>query len=637
MTGEEFSDLEPDAIRAFTRAVLRDLQALERMIREDCFEKGIRRFGAEQELFLVGNGWRPAPLGTAVLERLQDGPFTPELALFNLEINLPPERLEGDPFTRVERQLTALVERAREAAAAEGANIVLCGILPTLAKSDLTLDQITPKPRYRALNEALNRMRGGEYHLRIEGTDELIVRHDSVMLEACNTSCQVHLQVTPEEFPLFYNVAQLIAAPVLAASVNSPLLFGRRLWAETRIALFQQSLDTRSATPYVRDMSPRVRFGERWVRASVAELYADDLARFRVLMAGPVPPDPIAKLDRGELPGLEALQLYNSTIYRWNRPCIGVRDGIAHLRIESRALPSGPSIVDEVANAALWTGLILGAAEELGDPAALIPFTEAKSNFLAAARDGLRAGLKWVDGEVWSASRLLLEELIPMARRGLLGAGVDDADADRYLAVLRDRVTSGITGSEWILRSLDGMEGAGTRAERLAAVTAATVARQRNGDPVHTWELAALEEAGGWTHTYVKVEQYMNTRPVTVNQDELVDLVAFVMVREGIRHVPVEDQDHRLVGLVSYRSLLRNFAARSRGDGDEAIPVKEVMEPAPLTVAPGTPTLQAIQLMRDRGVACLPVVQDGQLVGLITERDFMPIAYELLEERLRQR
>jgi CBS domain-containing protein len=628
--------MDPETIRVFTRAVLRDLQALERMLREGLVEEGPRRFGAEQELFLVGEGGRPASVAPAVLERLEGGPFTPELALFNLEVNLPPQRLEAGTFSRVERDLEKLVGEARQAAREEGADVVLCGSLPTLVKSDMTLANITPKPRYHALNDALTAMRGGEYQLRIEGTDELMIRHDSVMLEACNTSCQVHLQVAPDEFPLLYNVAQLVAAPVLAASVNSPLLFGRRLWAETRIALFQQSLDTRSHTPYLRDMAPRVRFGDAWVRDSVAELFAEDLARFRVLLAGPIPPDPLAELDRGVLPRLEALQLYNSTIYRWNRPCFGVKGDAAHLRIESRALPSGPTILDEVANAALWTGLVLGVAARIGNPADLLPFEDAKGNFLSAAREGLSAGFRWVDGELWSAPDLLLDELLPLARQGLADAGVTEAEIERYLGVIEARVESGRTGAQWILDSLKGMGNRGTRSEQMAALTAGMMSRQTGGTPVHDWTPARLEEAGGWTRTYLRVDQYMNTRPVTVNEDELLDLAAFVMDREGIRHIPVEDREHRLVGLLSYRCLLRSLAERGSFAANPAVPVREVMEHDPVTVSPDTTTLEAIELMRGRRVSCLPVVEGDRLVGLVTERDFMPIAYELLEERLKE-
>ncbi|TVP47970.1 MAG: CBS domain-containing protein [Gemmatimonadales bacterium] len=626
--------LDPETIRVFTRAVLRDLQALERMLAEGLVEDGPRRFGAEQELFLVGDGWRPSPVAPRVLEILSDDSFTPELALFNLEANLAPELLNEGAFHRIEAQLESLVGKARVAAREAGAEVILCGTLPTLVKSDMTLDNITPHPRYRALNDALTAMRGEQYHLRIEGADELMIRHDSVMLEACNTSCQVHLQVSPAEFPLLYNAAQLALAPVLAASVNSPVLFGRRLWAETRIALFQQSLDTRSATPYMRDLAPRVRFGEEWVKASVTELFAQDLARFRVLLAGPIPPDPMRELDEGKLPRLAALQLYNSTIYRWNRPCFGVKGDTAHLRIESRALPSGPSIIDEVANAALWTGLVLGISTELGDPARLLPFGEAKGNFLSAAREGLSAGIRWVDGKMWSAPDLLLEVLLPLARTGLEGAGVGEDEISRYLGVIQARVSTRRTGARWILDSLEGMGGRGKLSEQMAALTAAMASRQAGGGPVHEWLPARLEEGGGWTHTFMRVEQYMDTRPVTVNEDELLDLAAFVMDREGIRHIPVEDRDHRLVGLLSYRCLLRSLAERGHLNAGEALPVRDVMEKNPLTVAPETPTMEAIEIMRRERIACLPVVQEERLVGLVTERDFMPIAYELLEEHL---
>ncbi|HEX9885862.1 MAG TPA: hypothetical protein VGA70_05215, partial [Longimicrobiales bacterium] len=347
-------DLTPGAIRTFTKALLRDLQALEQMLRQGMIESGVRRIGLEQEMFLVGEDWRPSPVAVEVLELLgDDAPFTTELARFNLEMNVDPQVLVGPCFRTLEREIGVLLDRVRTAASEVGARVCLTGILPTLAKSDLDMDNITPRHRYFALNEALNRMRGGEsYRLRIEGTDELNIEHDSVMLEACNTSCQVHLQVSADEFARFYNVAQVVAAPVLASAVNSPLLFGKRLWAETRIALFQQSIDTRGASIDYREVAPRVRFGEGWVRQTVTELFREDIARFRVLLSAPVEGDSVEALARGEIPGLMALQLHNSTVYRWNRPCYGISDGKPHLRIECRVLPSGPTVRDEVANAA---------------------------------------------------------------------------------------------------------------------------------------------------------------------------------------------------------------------------------------------------------------------------------------------
>ncbi len=630
----EYSDLRPEAIRTFTSAVLNDLRALEQMLRDGWIEEGVRRIGAEQEMFLVAEDWRPASLATRVLERLGGPPFTTELALFNLEANLDPLPLRGHCFRELHAALDRAIARVSEAAGEDRAKVLLAGHLPTLVKSDLTLDQITPVPRYYTLNEALTRMRGGQYHLHMEGADELMLEHDSVMLEACNASFQVHLQVGVEEFPRLYNTAQLMVAPVLAVAVNSPLLFGRRLWAETRIALFQQSLDTRSGTPHLRDVSTRVRFGNRWVRESITELFEEDLSQFKVLMAGPVKEDPFESLRTGAVPSLDALQLHNSTIYRWNRPCYGISGGRPHLRIECRVLPAGPSTLDEVANAAFWIGLVLGAAEAFGDPAERMDFRDVKSNFLSVARSGLGSGVRWLEGGMADVRSLILITLIPLARVGLVKAGVDPSDTDRFLEVIERRVSTGQTGSEWVHRSLASMREQGTRSGRLAAITAATFRRQQEGIPVDEWQPAELKEGGGATQSYLRVGQYMHTHLLTVNEDESVDLVAFVMDREKIRHVPVEDNEHRLVGVVSYRSILRYVGGRSELPAGGATAVKEIMWCDPVTVTPQSSTLEAIQLMRERGVACLPVLDEGKLVGIVTDRDFMPIAYDLLIERL---
>lgn len=627
----------PDAVRLFTKALLRDLQALEHMLEHGMIESGIRRIGFEQEMFLVNPGWRPAPVSTEVLDRLE-GPFTTELALFNLEANVEPRVLEGRCFSDVEARLNELVDQVRVRAKEVDADVALVGILPTLSKSDLTLDNITPKARYYALNDALSKMRGGDpYKLRIEGTDELYIEHDSVMLEACNTSTQVHLQVEAAEFAHYYNVAQLITAPVLAAAVNSPVLFAKRLWDETRIALFQQSVDTRTATVHMRELAPRVRFGDSWVNESVTELFQEDVARFRVLLTAKQQEDPQEVLRQGGIPKLQALQLHNSTIYRWNRPCYGVGGGKPHLRIECRVLPSGPTVVDEVANAAFWIGLVMGGAATFGDVRKRMEFDEVKENFLAAARQGLKAGFHWLDGKTLSARDLIREHLIPVARMGLTDAGVDSADIEKYLGVIDERVGAGVTGTVWMMRSLGKMKDQGTRAERLAAVTAALVNRQRVGLPVHTWDLADIHEAGGWRLNYVRVEQYMTTSLFTVHENESVEMVAFLMDRKQIRHVLVEDDEHRLVGIVSYRSLIRLMAEHlHQQDGEDAPAVKRIMERDPVSVAPETPTLDAIDLMRSHKVSCLPVVKSGKLVGIVSERDFMPIAYELLEDRLKE-
>ena len=622
-------------IRAFTKAILRDLKALERMLSRGMIESGVRRFGVEQEFFLVDRGWRPAAVALDVLEHLPEDTFTTELALFNLEANLQPKLLTGRCFSAMEVEIQERIAEARAAAQREGADIVLCGILPTLGKSDLSMDSITPMPRYYALNDALNRIRGGSsYRLRIEGTDEIFFEHDSVMVEACNTSYQVHLQVSAEEFPSFYNVAQLVTPPVLAACVNSPLLFGKRLWNETRIALFEQSMDTRSATPHLRQTSTRVRFGERWINKSVTELFEDDIARFRVLLTGEVTEDPFEVLRRGGVPRLPALQLHNGTVYRWNRPCYGISEGKPHLRIECRVLPSGPTVMDEVANAAFWIGLVLGGAREYGDVASKVDFDYAKSNFAAASRRGLDAGFYWLTGETVSARDLLLGELLPLSRSGLEELGIEQTEIDHYLGILQGRIESGMTGAMWQLTSLRSMTGKGSAAERMTALTSGMAHRQRDPRPAHTWEPAEIWEAGGWRYNYLKVEQYMVTDLFTVHEDEPIELAAFLMDKQNIRHVLVENDDHTLVGLVSYRAILRMVAASGAPGASESDPIRTIMASDVVTVEPETSTLEAIRIMRENRVSALPVEKNGKLIGIISERDFLPVAYQLLEEKL---
>jgi CBS domain-containing protein len=637
MSDTAVPEKDRDAIRSFTKALLADLQALEEVLARGMIESGVRRLGAEQEAFLVDKSFHPASVAPEVLARLGDEAFTHELARFNLEMNLDPVPLDGACFQTVQLEIETLLDKVRGAAAEEGADVLLTGILPTLAKADLTLENITPIPRYYALNDALNRMRGGTpYDLKVVGWDELHVQHDSVMLEACNASCQFHLQVSAEEFAPFYNAAQAVLAPVLAAAANSPILFGKRLWAETRIALFQQSLDTRDTSVHQREMLPRVRFGEHWVEGSVVELFQEDIARFRVLLAGEVEEDPLATLAEGGVPSLKALQFFNGTVYRWNRPCYGVMGGEPHLRIESRVLPSGPTVLDEVANGAFWAGLVLGVPEEFGDVTQRMDFDEARSNFIAAARLGLNAGFEWFDGEAIDARTLILDRLLPIAERSLVSAGVDEDDVGKYLGVIRDRVASGQNGTVWALRSVANLKGKGTRSERLAAIAATALRLQKEGLPVHEWEPATLTEAGGWQQTFLRVGQYMNRTLFTVGEDELVEMAAFLMDRKQIRHVLVEDERHRLVGLLTYRGILR-MMAESPGKGiPQDVQVREVMVSDPVTVSPDTLTVDAIELMREKGLSCLPVVKEDRLVGMVSEREFLPIAYQLLNEKLGQ-
>jgi len=625
-----------DEIRVFLKHLLQDVRALEYMLEEELFEHDVRRIGAEQELFLVDSNWRPAPIATDVLEKLDDPHFTTELARFNLEFNLDPMIFGGNCLSAMESEIHRLLGMVREAARSCDGEVVLTGILPTLNKSDLELENMTPNPRYLALNDAMSRLRGGDYEFFLKGTDELHVHHDSIMVEACNTSFQVHFQVAPDEFARLYNAAQAITAPVLAAAGNSPLLFGKRLWRETRVGLFQQSIDTRRSTPHLREQVPRVSFGRHWVSNSALEIFQEDIARFRTLLSTDIEDDPLEALKRGEAPSLKALRLHNSTVYRWNRVCYGISDGKPHLRIENRILPSGPTPRDEMSNAAFWYGLVSGALAEYGDVTQHINFDDVRTNFFAAAQNGLNAQLAWIGGHHVPAGELILQTMLPLARQGLLASGIDAADIDLYLGTVEERVRSEQTGSQWQLASLDGLGRQGPLSERLSAITAATADRQQSGQPVHTWELARLDEGGGWKQNYLSVEHCMDTDLVTVQEDEPVDLVANLMVWNNIRHVLVEDADHRLVGMVSQRALLRLVGTYHPEQMDGPLPVSDVMTRNPVTVEPETLTVDAIDLMRRNRWSCLPVIKNGALVGVLNETQLMAIAGQLLQQKLRE-
>ena len=624
-----------EQLRQFMKSLLQDVRALETMLGDGMIEEGIRRIGAEQELALVDNRFEPAPRSHEILEALSDDDhYTTELGKFNIEFNLDPVEFGGKCLAKIHEQIDELLARLRAVGDSKGIDAVLTGILPTLRKSDMGLHNMTDLPRYAALNDAMTKLRGGPYELRIMGTDELNLQHQTVMLEACNTSFQVHFQVGAEEFAKLYNLAQTVSGPVLAAATNSPLLFGKRLWRETRIALFLQSLDTRRSSTHMRELSPRVSFGNRWVEESVLEIFREDITRFRVLIGAEESEDPFDALRAGIPPRLRALQLHNSTVYRWNRPCYGILGGKAHLRIENRYLPAGPTPADEVANAALWFGIMSALSHERIDIREKIDFDDVRTNFVAASRLGLDANFTWLGRITVPATDLLLQEIIPRAREGLELSHIDTADIDRYLGIIEERVRSGQTGSRWMLRSLSGLKrSSASKSDRLASITASMVSQEKSGKPVHAWEDAAIGTTG-IPSRFKKVEEIMTTDLFTVTENELIDLVANVMDWQHIRHVPVEDSQHRLVGLVSHRSLLRVLGRGMLEGRNKTLPVSEIMQRDILTVDPEDSTRKAIDLMRSHRIACLPVVKDDRLVGIVTERDFLELAASILEDRL---
>jgi CBS domain-containing protein/gamma-glutamylcysteine synthetase len=621
---------EAEKHREFMRAILNDLNALERMLAGNLFETDKRRIGAEQEMFIIDEQWVPARGAMKMIERLSDSHYTTELGQFQLEANCDPQLFTGDGLSKMQGQLDGLVDKARAAAKEMGWGVVLMGILPTMRKADLGLDNMVPSARYQTLNKICTDLRGGKFDFSIKGLDELILEHDSVMLEACNSSFQVHLQVAPSEFARLYNLAQVLAGPLMAISANSPIVFGKRLWAETRIALFRQAVDTRSQKSHMRETEARVSFGTRWVQKSVVEIFQEDIARFRTLVGTDLDEDPMAKLDAGQLPLLKALRLHNGTIYRWNRACYGISDGKPHLRIENRIMPAGPSVLDEIANAAFWFGMMseLGATQE--DVTRKIDFDQAGANFYTAAREGLGAHFVWLDGGDVSARNLVLDRLLPIAEAGLYRQGIVRDDVRKYLTVIEARVKSGRTGARWQFSSWNSLRDRASAGERSNALVAATIERQVTGRPVAEWERARLDEADSQRHNYMRVEQYMTTDLFTVQLQDPVEIVAKLMLWERVRQVPVEDKDHQLLGIITYRAVLRHLTSANPGHAA----VADLMKKDVVTVGPQTPTIDALRLMRRKRIGCLPVVHDGHLVGIVTEEDFMDIASKLLEHQI---
>ena len=617
----------------FMKSLLEEVRALEAMLDKGMVESGVSRIGAEQEMFLIDEARKPALTALKVLKKLDDERFTHELGLFNIEANLSVQELKADCLRRMENEAQEVYAKARKAAHQCDSEIALVGILPTLTMDDLGLDSMVPIPRYHALNDAIMALRGNDLQFTINGTDQLVVKHDNLMFEACNTSFQVHFQVSPNDFARLYNIAQTVTGPLLAAAVNSPLLLGKRLWHETRISVFEYSVDARSTTHQTRGLKPRVHFGNNWVDKSVTEIFKEDIARFRVILTTETESDPLAMVAQGIAPKLKALCLHNGTVYRWNRACYGVHNNVPHLRIENRVIPAGPTVIDEIANTAFFVGMMAGMADQYGDVRELITFDDIKANFLAAARGGIRAQMNWFGDTHMPVRKLILDELLPLAEHGLQKYKVDQKDIDKYLGVLHDRVSTRRNGARWALESLNGMHGRGTEDQRLRCLVGSMVEQQSTGLPISEWVLADFCEQQDWRESYLKVSQFMATDLFTVRPDDIVDFAATLMDWRHVRHVPVEGDDGVLVGLVSHRALLR-LVAEGRVGGDHKVTVKEIMTKNPVTVSSDATTADAIRLMRKARVACLPVVDDGKLHGLITEHDLILVSSHLLERYL---
>lgn len=624
--------IDPDIIRSFTKKLLRDLDALEVLLEQRSIEDDKTRIGAEQELFLADQHLQPNPCNIELLEKINTKRFTTELARFNMEINLEPLVFETDCLSKLHSNLNENLQKAASYAQELDCRLMLIGCLPTLRKSDLNIRNITPALRYKVLNEALCNLRSEQQELNIKGTDELHIKHDSVMLEACNASFQVHFQVNQNNFINLYNIAQLVAGPTLAAAANSPFLFGRRLWHETRIAVFQQSIDIRKPGTYVNHQEPRVGFGTKWVKDSILDIYREDLSRFRVIMGLPDLPDSLDQVRNGETPELRALQLFNSTVYRWNRPCYGITHDKPHIRIENRVLPSGPTPADETANAAFWFGLINGIAIRYGDVTGMIEFDEVRANFVAAARRGLLAQFKWFDGKYLSAQHLILDNLIHLAEEGLRASKLNESDIRTYLGIIDTRVRNSLNGALWQLESWNNLSAKYNEFEKSLYMTQAYHENHINDVPVGEWPGIKPVVSKSSRTIKMKIEQIMSRDVFSLHEDDVIDLAANIMEWRKITSIPVINSKGELTGLITYRYVIELLNKLSRGIlSEQELPVKALIKGSIISVEPDTLIKDGLELMIENDLICLPVVQDHKLVGIVTRSDFLKVLNNLIE------
>lgn len=432
--------------------------------------------GFELEAWLLDHAGRPNPVNEAYLRTLNDPLVVPELSRFNVELNAPPVEMGAGVLAAMEESLLTTWDKCQHVAHGMDAVLAMIGILPTIRDADLCLANMSAMNRFEVLNaQVLEQRCGAPIRIDIEGTDLLHLSRPDVMLEAATTSFQLHLQVPFAQAGRYYNASLISCAPLLAAAVNSPLLFGQRLWQETRVPLFEQSVELGGYNGLAESTVRRVTFGRDYVASSPLELFEENLEHYPILLPMPQAESPAR---------FPHLRLHNGAIWRWVRPLIGFdATGQGHVRLEQRVLPSGPTVLDMMANAALYFGLVHALARRPHDVESDIPFAAARANFYAAARRGLQAELTWLDGRRQPARAIILEAGLPLARQGLRDFGLSDAEVEHYLGVVEARVRSGQTGAAWQLQRLARVGGDVHR------MMDDYLDNQRSGAPVHEWNL----------------------------------------------------------------------------------------------------------------------------------------------------
>jgi gamma-glutamyl:cysteine ligase YbdK (ATP-grasp superfamily) len=472
----------------FRQKVRQCLDVFAQMLAESRFDSDHPMSGLEVELNLVDEAGDPAMRNADVLDAIADPAFQTELGRFNIEINLPPRQLGPDGLVGFEDSVRASLNAAEGKANSIDSHIVMVGILPTLRHEHMKAETLSANHRYKLLEEQIFAARGEDLEINISGVERLITQADTIAPESACTSVQYHLQVAPETFAQFWNASQVVAGVQVALGANSPYLFGKQLWAESRIVLFEQTTDTRPDELKAQGVRPRVWFGDRWI-TSIFDLFEENVRYYSALLPLCDDEDPAEVLARGETPQLGELRLHNGTIYRWNRPIYDVVEGRPHLRVENRVLPAGPTVVDVMANAALYFGLVRALTDQDRPLWSQMSFSAAEENFHTAAKDGIGARIYWPGiGEV-PVTELVLRRLLPLAHEGLDAWGVAPADRDRLLGVIEQRCITGRNGSTWQVDTVRALEETTSvnREQALREMTRRYATHMHSNEPVHSW------------------------------------------------------------------------------------------------------------------------------------------------------
>ena len=475
----------------YREKVRQDLDVFERMLHTHSFDFERQLTGMEVELNLVGDDLYPTMSNASVLESIADEDYQTELGQYNIELNVSPRPLPGDAALQLEKDLRESLNRAERLANEAGAQIAMIGILPTLMAEHFTTEWMSANTRYAALNEAIFSARGEDIFIDIEGGggERLAMFADSIAPESACTSVQLHLQVQPHRFADHWNAAQAISSVQLAIGANSPYFFGKELWHESRVPLFEQATDTRAIELKNQGVRPRVWFGERWI-TSIFDLFEENVRYFPSLLPESTDEDPVAVFEAGDAPQLAELRLHNGTVYRWNRPIYDIVGCKPHLRVENRVLPAGPTIIDGMANSAFYYGVVRTLADSDRPVWTRMSFAAAEENFYSCARRGIDAKVYWPGfGEV-QADELTLRHLLPMADEGLKSWGVATEVRDRYLGVIEERCRSGQNGASWQIDCVNALEAKGKdRGSALVEMLRLYLEKMHVGEPVHTWDL----------------------------------------------------------------------------------------------------------------------------------------------------